>query len=281
MRRRAYSLLTRAPAAALISPPDRPTARPPGARGGGRLRFELDDRRRWSLWYHGEEQPVPLVQTATLGAWIADRLVTLADLEYSTVGNRRPPGGESVIVRGHAAGVVLEAELFATTAAATPQAAIGVSVYPDRELPSVRGVRFFGVPADAVMPGGAPLLALVNGYDSRSGSRIVALPLQTDAPEVSYGALGLTRAAHGLGLGFEAGGPGEGKVRISKEGLEATSEWAPGRPLRPERSEERRVGEEGRSRWSPYHLKKKKNKSSGKNFCTLQRLKRQKEESEH
>src|SRR5256886_9062632 len=26
------------------------------------------------------------------------------------------------------------------------------------------------------------------------------------------------------------------------------------------RSEERRVGEEGRSRWSPYHLKKKKNK---------------------
>src|SRR5256885_12887902 len=26
----------------------------------------------------------------------------------------------------------------------------------------------------------------------------------------------------------------------------------------PERSEERRVGEEGRSRWAPYHLKKKK-----------------------
>src|SRR5256886_15744238 len=28
-------------------------------------------------------------------------------------------------------------------------------------------------------------------------------------------------------------------------------------PPRPCRSEERRVGEEGRSRWSPYHLKKK------------------------
>src|SRR2546422_10068869 len=27
------------------------------------------------------------------------------------------------------------------------------------------------------------------------------------------------------------------------------------------RSEERRVGEEGRSRWSPYHLKKKKKKA--------------------
>src|SRR2546425_692656 len=29
------------------------------------------------------------------------------------------------------------------------------------------------------------------------------------------------------------------------------------------RSEERRVGEEGRSRWSPYHLKKKKKKREG------------------
>src|SRR2546422_10374089 len=28
------------------------------------------------------------------------------------------------------------------------------------------------------------------------------------------------------------------------------------------RSEERRVGEEGRSRWSPYHLKKKKKKTA-------------------
>src|SRR2546427_11583012 len=46
--------------------------------------------------------------------------------------------------------------------------------------------------------------------------------------------------------------------------------WRPrrtgGRPTRPRwsatkrkrRSEERRVGEEGRTRWSPYHLKKKK-----------------------
>ena len=201
----------------------------------GRLRFELDDRRRWSLWYHGEEQPVPLVQSATLGAWIADRLVTLADLEYSTVGNRRPPGGESVIVRGHAAGVVLEAELFSTTAAATPRAAVGISVYPDRELPSVRGVRFFEVPADGVMPGDAPLLALVNGYHSRSGSRVVTVPSRADGSELtSHGALGLVRAARGLGLGFDAGGPGEGTVRISKDGLEATSDWAPARPLRPE-----------------------------------------------
>src|SRR2546429_9355929 len=29
------------------------------------------------------------------------------------------------------------------------------------------------------------------------------------------------------------------------------------------RSEERRVGKEGRSRWSPYHLKKKKRKKTG------------------
>src|SRR2546427_11966884 len=31
------------------------------------------------------------------------------------------------------------------------------------------------------------------------------------------------------------------------------------------RSEERRVGKEGRSRWSPYHLKKKKKKSGREN----------------
>src|SRR6266849_9968921 len=33
-----------------------------------------------------------------------------------------------------------------------------------------------------------------------------------------------------------------------------------GRAERRRRSEERRVGKEGRSRWSPYHLKKKKKK---------------------
>src|SRR3989475_13143006 len=41
-----------------------------------------------------------------------------------------------------------------------------------------------------------------------------------------------------------------------------------GRPLRaPYRSEERRVGEECRSRWAPYHLKKKKKKEKCSREC--------------
>src|SRR3989442_14706002 len=35
-----------------------------------------------------------------------------------------------------------------------------------------------------------------------------------------------------------------------------------------ERSEERRVGEEGRSRWSPYHLKKKRLQNCDRESCT-------------
>src|SRR3989442_14453243 len=36
------------------------------------------------------------------------------------------------------------------------------------------------------------------------------------------------------------------------------------------RSEERRVGEEWRSRWSPYHLKKKKEKKKDRKCVTIQ-----------
>src|SRR5256885_14029210 len=38
--------------------------------------------------------------------------------------------------------------------------------------------------------------------------------------------------------------------------------------MNPRRSEERRVGEEWRSRWSPYHLKKKKKNEWRENTCT-------------
>src|SRR2546422_8704270 len=41
--------------------------------------------------------------------------------------------------------------------------------------------------------------------------------------------------------------------RLGPDGLDATRQRQAG-----DRSEERRVGEEGRSRWAPYHLKKKK-----------------------
>src|SRR2546430_7641820 len=51
-----------------------------------------------------------------------------------------------------------------------------------------------------------------------------------------------------------------------KQLMEPTSTTSTGSPCPGSgwtRSEERRVGEEGRSRWSPYHLKKKKNKMEG------------------
>src|SRR5881296_2543173 len=70
MDRRTFVLLTGATSGALLRPPFRLSASPTsaGGRAGGpalgRLRFELDEHRRWSLWYYGEGQPVPLIQTA-------------------------------------------------------------------------------------------------------------------------------------------------------------------------------------------------------------------------
>lgn len=205
------------------------------ARGAGRLRFELDELRRWSLWYLGDGAPVPLIQNATLGAWIADRLLTLADLEYSTVGSRRPPGGDAVVVRGRAGGVYLEAEFLTGPAGAAPLATVSLSVYPDRELPRVKGVHFFQAPGSEVMPGSGDLVALVNGSHSSAGARLLAgLPLADGPAMASHGALGLTREARGLALAFDPDDPGEGKVGLSTEGLDAVSDWTPARAVRPD-----------------------------------------------
>ncbi len=193
------------------------------------------------MWYRGDGRAVPLIHGATLTVWVGDRPVTLADLQDITIGSRRPPGGESIVVRGRAAGVVVEAELFSGTEAAAPTGAITLTVYPDRTLPSVRGVRFFQV-ADALpgAPGNSGALqALVNGYHSWSSLSIETL--RPDMPEtVSHGALGLTRLGHdggsggGLAFAFDGGEPGEARITLSKDGLEAVSDWLPARPLRPE-----------------------------------------------
>src|SRR5207244_7010397 len=145
MDRRTFVLLTGATSGALIRPPVRPTHSPTGAgcRSGGpavgRLRFELDDHRRWSLWYYGDGSPVPVVRGAEIVAWVGDQPLTLAELEDSTVGSRRPPGGDAVVVRGRATGVWVEAELLTAGGASTPQASVTVTVFPDRYLPTVRG----------------------------------------------------------------------------------------------------------------------------------------------
>src|SRR6266571_5351048 len=125
MDRRTFVLLTGASSAALIRPPDRLSDSPPWA--VGRLRFELDDHRRWSLWYYGDAQPVPLFPSAEIVAWVGDQALTLAQLEDSTVGSRRPPGGDAVVVRGRAARVWVDADfLFAT--AARPHDLITVTI---------------------------------------------------------------------------------------------------------------------------------------------------------
>src|SRR6059058_594747 len=90
MDRRTFVLLTGASSAALIRPPERQSLGPPGADGRtggpavGRLRFELDDHHRWSLWYYGEGSPVPLVRGAEIVTWVGDRPLTLARSEEHT-----------------------------------------------------------------------------------------------------------------------------------------------------------------------------------------------------
>jgi len=236
MDRRTFVLLTGTVSSGLVRPPltalDRP--RPPGAAGTGRLRFELDDHHRWSLWYYGDVQPVALLRNAEIVAWVGDQPLTLAELEDSTVGNRRPPGGDAVVVRGRAAGVWVEAEFLVAQDATAPRAAITVTVFPDRYLPTVKGVRFFRVPGVDALTGDGPLVALINGYQSREPSRVIAVESPEFADLTSHGALGLTRGGRGLAIAFDAGEPGEAKVRLSRDGLEAVSDWLPSRPLRPE-----------------------------------------------
>lgn len=232
MDRRTFVLLTGAASATLIRPA-RGVGRSVG-RSAGRLRFELDDRRRWSLWYYGDGRPLALIQDAVVGAWVGDQLVTLAELEDSTVGTRRPPGGEAVAVRGRAAGVYMETEFLTGGDAEAPQAAVAVTIYPDRYLPTVKGIRFFQATATGTLVGDGPLIALANGYQSGSPCRIVTLSGSEASELVSHGALGLTRGDRGLALAFDPGEPGEAKVKLSRDGLEAVSDWLPPRPLRPE-----------------------------------------------
>ena len=201
----------------------------------GGLRFDLDDQRRWSLWYHGDGQPVPLVRDATLGVWVGESLVTLADLQDISVANRRPPGGESLAIRGRAlaaGGVWIEAEFAAWEAGPGAQGSITVSVYPDRVLTTIRGVRFLAATEAQVLPGAGALLALLNGYQSWSPCRIETVDEAADF--TSHAAIGLTRERRGLALAFDAGEPGEAKVKLAGGGLEAVSDWLPARPVRSE-----------------------------------------------
>src|SRR3989449_71514 len=235
MDRRTFVLLTGAASSGLLRPPFPARDRPRPPLGAGRLRFELDERHRWSLWYSGDGRPVPLVRDAELGAWIGDAVFTLADLQDSTVGTRRPPGGEAVVVLGRRAGARVRAEFVSQGDADASQAAVTLTLYPDRVLPTVRGVRFLHSTEQDVVPGGGALLALVNGADSWAATSVETVSSRAAGNESeSCGAIGLTRGPHGLALAFDPGDPGQGKVKLSHTGLEAVSAWLPARPLRPE-----------------------------------------------
>ncbi|MGH7701413.1 MAG: alpha-galactosidase [Gemmatimonadales bacterium] len=227
MDRRTFFLLTGAASGAFLAP-SLPRHHPTRT---GRLQFTLDDRRRWSLWYRGTRGAVPVIERASIGVWIGDALVTLADLEDTAVGNRRPPAGESLVIRGRAAGVFLEAEFVGGEERAVPHASVTVSIYPDRYLPTCGGVRFFDGPETDVLPGPAPLVALVSGYDSSAGCRVERLPVGSEL--ASHAVLALTGATHGLRIAFDPAEPGEAAVRLSPAGLAAVSDWRPARPLRP------------------------------------------------
>ena len=200
------------------------------------MQFELDDRRRWSLWYYGDGSPVPLVRSADIVAWVGDQPITLAELEDSTVGNRRPPGGNAVVVRGRVAGIWVEAEFL--TDADRLLATVTVTLFPDRFLPTVTAVRFFKVPHAEMLAGNGPLTALVNGLSSSDPCRVVTSGGGGSAPETgdveSHGAVGLTRGGSGLAIAFDGGEPGQARVKLSSDGIEAVSDWRPPRPLRPE-----------------------------------------------
>ena len=233
MDRRTFVLLTGAASAALWRFPN-----PRPLRATGSLRFDLDDQRRLALWYNGPDRSIPLLRNAALGVWIGDTLATLADLKDVSVGNRRPPGGESLVVRGRtpapagtASGSVwIEAEFFAASDAGA-HGAITVTVYPDRVLATIRGIRVFATSEPDVLPGDGSLFALINGYQSWSSCRVTKLP----AEATSYGAIGLTRGTHGVGAVWDPGGAGDAKVKLAADGsLEAVSEWSPARPVRPD-----------------------------------------------
>ena len=231
MNRRTFVLLG---STALLWPAGRGRWPQSARAAGGRLRFSLDQQRRWSVWYQGATDRVPLVQDAELGAWIGDRLVTLADLEDITEGTRQPPGGDALVVRGRAAGIYLEAEFAGeTSTVAAPRGAVTLRFYPDRELPTIRGVRFADLGEPTVLPGPAPLLAVVNGFQSGSGIRVQRVTA-TMPSATSHAVSALTRGTIGLGLSCDAGEPGDGRVRYEKGRLEVASEWRPARPLFPQ-----------------------------------------------
>lgn len=195
----------------------------------GRLGFTLDDRQRWTLSYHGEGGPVPLVADAELAVLIGDREVALHALEQVRARRHIEPDRRITVVSGTSAGIAVDVSF--SDAAPGETAAITVALAPDRVQAVVRGIRYFTLPPENLLPGPGSLQALVNGYHSWSESLLTPVPAD-DTRLTSHAAAGLGRRGRGLALAFDAGEPGEGSLHIARDRLEARSNWLPVRPLR-------------------------------------------------
>jgi hypothetical protein len=189
--------------------------------------FTLDERQRWTLSYHGDAGPVPLIADAELAVHVDDRWVPLHALDRVTA--KRRPDRHTTVVSGTTAGIAVDVSF--ADAAPGDTAAITVALSPDRVQAVVHGIRYCSLPPENVLPGPGELQALINGYHSRSESRVVPVP-EAGRDAVSHAALGLSRLGRGLGLAFDPGEPGEAAVHLSPGTLEARSDWLPARPLR-------------------------------------------------
>src|SRR5260370_7665124 len=93
-----------------------------------------------------------MVRGAEIIAWVGERALTLVELEDSSVGSRRPPGGDAVVVRGRANGVWVEAEFLTAGGLDALQAAVTVTVLPARYLPTLPALPFFHLPQPRTPP---------------------------------------------------------------------------------------------------------------------------------
>src|SRR5256886_12477380 len=98
-------------------------------------------------------------------------------------------------------------------------------------------------------------------FQAEDGIRdLTVTGVQTCALPISYGSPCGFRSPRTAAVRLSAGAPSCWRTSGSRwwRRTRASRRRRPWSRTPRKRSEERRVGEEGRSRWSPYHLKKKK-----------------------
>ena len=232
MNRRTFVLLSGATSGSLLVPLRESAGWiPPGPKdpdaGFGRLYFGFDERHRWSLWYRGEGPAVPVLPFTSAGIRLADRILTLGELDDLSVQAGTPAEGESTVVRGRRAGLFVEATFLTEPSAFAPRARVTLRIYPDTALPVVSGVAWATLTADRALPGAGDLLAFV---DERTPAALPAADIR------STGSLALTRrtpAGAVRSVGVIADPAGAGIFAASTDGgrLNLDSLWTPGRPV--------------------------------------------------